>query len=198
MKKFLSVLLCGILVFFAGCTGSGEPSVGSLSEPGGEKVIRLVTDLGKNTEVHGIAPDTYSAQYALEQSLAELGELPEGYRVEVEVLPTDEAEYQSRLTRLRTEIMSGQGPDIYVLSVDETFWWDAQERLFPDPNKAMMDGYFLKLDDYVKNAEFMELEAMNPVVMDAGCTEDGRFILPMRYNFCFAWINEPFTDPGGS
>ena len=158
-----------------------------------------MTDLGKNSKYHtGAADDTVSAQYALEQALAELGNLPEGFQVEVEVLPTDEADFQSRLTRLRTEIMSGLWPDIYVLSTDDYLPFDSQERLFPDANKAMLDGYFLQLDDYIENAQYMKLEEMNSVVMDAGCTPEGRFMLPMRYTFSFSRINESVTDSGGS
>ena len=213
MKRFLSLILCTALVLFAAlcsaCTGNGHspaPDEGESAqvgetdtENGDEKVIRLVTDLGRNANfITGAEDDTDIVQYALDHALDYLGGLPDGYRVEVEVLPLDEADFQSRLTRLRAEIMAGQGPDIYVLSTDDLFWMESQDRLFPDPQKAMTDGYFLQLDDYVENAQFMKLEEMNPVVMDAGCTPEGRFLLPLRYTFGFAWINEPVTDTGGS
>ena len=194
MKKVLLLVFCGILVLFASCTtdrNSSRPNFPAENAAGAGKVLRLVTDLGMTAEHFGFPSDTLSAQYAVDQAFELIGGLPEGCRVEVEVLPLDEADYQSRLTRLRTEIMSGQGPDIFALATD---FLDV-ERLFPDPNKAMLDGYFLKLDDYVERAEFMELDKMNSAVMDAGRTAEGRFVLPMRYTFGYSLFYEPVTDP---
>ncbi|MCH5353425.1 MAG: hypothetical protein J1E06_08160 [Acutalibacter sp.] len=206
MKKVFSCVLCLALIcaVFSACTvkrHEGESPVNSStvnfsdSSAAGtdaeEKVIHLVTDFGMIAELAGRTASSEDAQLALEQALDYWGALPEGYRVEVEVLPTDDAEYESRLTRLKVEIMSGGGPDIYVMNLeDRRFQEKNRERLFPDAHKAMTDGFFLQLDDYVEHAEFMELEAMNPVVMDAGCTENGRFILPMRYSFLFCSVKE--------
>ena len=221
MKKVLSYVLCLLLIcaVFSACTVKtpGNDSPGNQAQenrsqenlsPGNsspvnssddsadgadteEKVIHLVTDLGKIAESRNQGSSDESAQIALNQALDYLGGLPEGYRVEVEVLPTDDAEYESRLTKLKVEIMAGKGPDIYVMNLeDSSFMEENTERLFPDAHKAMTDGFFLRLDDYVENAQFMNLSEMNSMVMDAGCTPEGRFILPMRYSFPFCSVKE--------
>ena len=40
---------------------------------------------------------------------------------------------------------------------------------------------FLPLDSYIEKAQFMEWDKLTPVVMDAGRTEKGQFLLPMTY-----------------
>ena len=169
-------------------------------DPGGEKVIRIVTDLGRNYEHVTMSSNSNlsaDAQLALDQAFEYLGGLSAGYTVEVEVLPTDEADYQSAMTRLRTEVMSGKGPDVFVLTLeDAAFKERVHERIFPDPYKTMLDGHFLNLDSYMDKAKFMEFEDMNPVVMAAGCTSEGRFALPMRYTFSFIRTGVPVENPG--
>ena len=186
------VAVAVLVAAVSACTFTG-------GDPGGEKVIHLVTDLGHNAKFHtGVEDDTDLAQYALEQAMEKLGTLPVGYRVEVEVLPTNEADYQSRLTRIRTEIMSGEGPDIFLLSTDDLPRLNPQEHLFPDAQKAMADNLFLPLDDYVKSAKFMEFDKMNPTIMEAGCTADGRLILPMHYTYGAVRTTLPLADNGVS
>ena len=215
MKKTLSSVLCLLLLLasLSGCTvktppestSGGTSSVTEQSGPsvdesntagGDEKVIRLLTDMGHNAMRMGATYDQFSAQYVMDQFLENMGGLPEGYRLEVEVMPVEEAEFQSSLTRLRTEIMSGNGPDIYVLSTADAAPFFRQERVFPNTEKAMEDGFFLPLDSYMETAQFMEFEDMNPLVMEAGCTLEGRFVLPLRYTFGAVRVTEPVNDTG--
>ena len=168
---------------------------------GTEKVIHILTDLGINTELVNLSvlSSSFDAQGAIDISMRVLNvKLPEGFSVEVEVMPTDKDEYQARLTRLRTEIMAGKGPDIYVLSTSNLIgpMVSPWECIFPDTEKAMLDGRFLKLDDYMDKAELMEFGDMNPTIMEAGCTPEGRFVLPMAYTFSAARITEPVNDTG--
>ena len=212
MKKIVSIALAVLLLLslFAGCkkdtnspvaasvaSADGESgAVGEESSAGDEKVIHLLTDLGNNAKRAGAADSQYSAQVVMDQFLASKDILPEGYRLEVEVMPTDETEFQTRLKRLRTEIMSGKGPDIYVLSSANYSPLFPQERVFPNTKKAMEDGFFLNLDSYMETAQFMEFDDMNPTVMAAGCTSEGRFILPTRFTFSATKVLEPVTDAG--
>ncbi len=167
---------------------AGVPAAGSsgLSQ---KKTVHVVTNLGKNWQTcTGIEGDEISAQYAMERALAYFGGLPDGVEVEVEVLPTDDADLQSRLTRIKTEIMSGGGPDVFVMSCCST--WGKQEWLFNSPKKAMLDGYFLPLDDYIENAQIMEWDKLTPAIMEAGAIEGRQFVLPMFYSYGAAKATE--------
>ena len=166
-----------------------------------EKVIRILTDLGNNAKSAADVSlfPSLDAQGALETAMRVLNvELPEGFRVEVELMPTNADEYQTRLERLRIEIMAGEGPDIYVLSTADLYgpMLDPWECIFPDTERAMLDERFLNLDDYMGKAELMEFDKMNPTIMEAGCTPEGRFVLPMAYSFSAARITEPVNDTG--
>ena len=163
---------------------------------GEDRVIHILTDLGHNADLAtGFTNTSIDGQKAIDTAMEALQvELPAGFTVEVEVMPTDETEFQTRLTRLRTEIMSGKGPDIYVLSTWTLAGLYPQECLFPDTEKAMLDGRFLKLDDYMDKAQYMEIADMNPTIMEAGCTPEGRFALPMAYTFSALKTREPVTN----
>ena len=211
MKKLCSVILAVLLLLalFAGCKeDASSPVTASVASVGGqsseagedasaddEKVIHLLTDLGNNALRAGAADSQYSAQEVMDYFLAKEDVLPEGYRLEVEVMPIDGPDFENRLNHLRTEIMSGKGPDIYVLSSADFAYKCQQERVFPNTKKAMEDGYFLNLDSYMDKAQFMEFDDMNPTVMAAGCTSAGRFVLPTRFTFNAIQVREPVSDP---
>ncbi|MBP3704706.1 MAG: hypothetical protein J6I98_04140, partial [Clostridia bacterium] len=79
----------------------------------------------------------------------------------------------------RTEIMSGDGPDLYIVNCRKGL--NNREPLFPVPEKAMTGGLFLSLDDYIDNAQFMEWDKHTKAIMDAGRDEYGQQIVPMAY-----------------
>ena len=81
-----------------------------------------------------------------------------GLTVELEILPTDPQEREARLTQLRTIIMSGAGPDVYLLPTGGTLTTDyvneyhhrvtqttQVEPLFLDVTQAMRSGQFLDI-----------------------------------------------------
>lgn len=200
MKRAFSIALAVfiLILLFAGCKADKSASGKDARTAGGEKVIHILTDLGHNANLATRFTNTsIDGQKAIDTAMEALQvELPAGFTVEVEVMPTDETEFQTALTRLRTEIMSGKGPDIYVLSTWTLAGLYPQECLFPDTEKAMLDGRFLNLDDYMDKAQYMEFEDMNPTIMQAGCTPEGRFALPMAYRFSVLKSRESITDTG--
>ncbi len=85
------------------------------------------------------------------------------------------------MLRIKTEIMAGGGPDVFVMSCCPIH--GRQEWLFPNPKKAMLDGYFLPLDDYIKNARIMEWDKLTPTIMEAGKIGETQLALPMFYSY---------------
>jgi ABC-type glycerol-3-phosphate transport system substrate-binding protein len=83
-------------------------------------------------------------------------------KVNVEVLPEEKEARSVKLQKLRTEIMSGNGPDIYLLNGFETYEDEALEPLFTDIEKTMESGIFAGLnknmekDDYWKSGDYKE------------------------------------------
>lgn len=119
------------------------------------------------------------------------------FHVEIEMLPTDADGQQVReqqLQRIRTEIMAGKGPDIFICDNYNNVTIDvrplggsmAAGALFSFPTRAMENHLFLPLDDYIENAQFMEFDQLEPLVMAAGRNEEGQQILPMAFDL---WLS---------
>ncbi len=207
MKKFclkapfLFVIAVLLLLFeiFSACTLQEEPAalrilVGIPYEPtyafGGEK--RVAEDFADYLQfTGGIERDD----------------------VEIEFLPLEEAERSVRLSSLRTEIMSGKGPDVFVLGSDlplgkerveylETLKSDnplvrtviVRERLFQSPQRSMESGAFLPLDSYLKNAQFFDSSVIEPAILAAGQTDEGQMILPLTFTMPTAVYEKASTD----
>lgn len=76
------------------------------------------------------------------------------------------------LTKLRTEIMSGRGPDLFVLNAIHL-------RLIQDPDKQMRAGVFADLAPYL---DTIAAEAtLNETVLAAGRVGEAQYLLPLYY-----------------
>ena len=101
--------------------------------------------------------------------------------VEIEYLPRYGTERETALERIRTEIMSGGGPDLFLVACNEKDP-TAAEALFTMPEKAMELALFLPLDEYMENNTYLtEWDKMNAAVLAAGRNEEGQQIIPLSY-----------------
>ncbi len=98
-----------------------------------------------------------------------------------ETLPPEGQERSAALSRIRTEILAGKGPDVFIC----TCWAPGigEEGLFKFPNQAIENRIFLPLDDYISGAKYMEWDRLLPVVMEAGKGDEGQMLLPLAYTF---------------
>ena len=84
------------------------------------------------------------------------------------------------LQRIRTEIMAGEGPDVFLMRYTPAWKfaaggvmiendYEGTDFLFRYPEKAMETGLFLPLDEYIENnAELGEWDEIVQPVLDAG------------------------------
>lgn len=110
-----------------------------------------------------------------------------GLTVVIDILPTDESVREVRLSQLRSQIMSGNGPDVYLLPSGNTLLLDQNARLyvdalFPDVKQAMYNGVFLDVAPYYDSDLFLETASLKKEVMAAGCIDAMRYVLPLRFN----------------
>lgn len=173
MKRTIKILaaLFAILLSFTAC--GSEKAAGPL---------RICIECTALREV-------FQAEDAVQNFLAnavDYGVIESVDGVEFEVIPYGpdaDAERKGVLTRLRTEIASGEGPDIFIIGRTADGYYANDDTLFRYPERAIAQSRFLKLDEYIENAQFMEWDKLLAPVMDAGRTEDGQFLLPMTYTF---------------
>ena len=166
MKKLLCILLSFLLLIslFAGCAGS--------------KRLRVCIDLSyaDNADNQRLNQWLYDLQYELE-------EFDGVENLVFEFIPTGGAERETALDRMRTEIMSGGGPDLFLINCAGAYNSAPNgEALFKMPEKAMALGLFLPLDEYMENnSVHAEWDKMTDVILDAGRNGEGQMIIPVTY-----------------
>ena len=185
MKKLALLLTVCLLAWsaFAGCQTQDTPQP---PEPSGSEASASSTAQEGDPVVLCIEDSFEQDAYELENYLKTTGVETE---YEFLVLPNNTEDRETELTRLRTEIMAGEGPDAFILNatipgyVTDLSTMEPREALFPNVEKSMYSHLFLDLEDMAQSSEIIDLESCNQTVMDVGVTGDGRFLLPLTYPF---------------
>ena len=190
MKRRLFLVLSLIFLFSIAAAVSGCQSAS-------EDAFWVLTEQSK--------PDGMNLQ--LELAVEQLRKEYPDVEMNVEILPLEETVRELRLRQIRTQIMAGEGPDVFLLptgtevTVDEAF--DAEpvsiSPLFPDVNQAMRIGLFADLSVQYDSDEELDKSALNQTVMDAGCVGTGRYVFPLRYTMPVLFFysgNVPGGEPG--
>lgn len=142
--------------------------------------------------------------YQAETIARQFEEDHEGITVQIEILPTEEEERKIYLKQLRTQIMAGEGPDVYLLPTGDLVSTDmatrftqyratleySMEPLFRDVMQAMYNGIFADVSQYYDADVELHTEELNQDVMNAGVIDGCRYVLPIRYD-----MQALFTDP---
>lgn len=95
--------------------------------------------------------------------------------IEFDSIPYEGSAREIAMDRIRTEIMAGGGPDVFIVTTQ------GSNSLFPIPEKAMQEGVFLPLDTYIQNMAQSEWDKLTPAVLEAGRTDEGQVLVPMMY-----------------
>ena len=102
---------------------------------------------------------------------------------QVTYIPIDETQRAGICKRLRTELMTGKGTDIYILSEYKRNGGisEAEETLLlPDANKTLDSGVFKDVSEYTEDDESFQ-KCFAPV-MEAGAVEGKQYILPFSFD----------------
>ena len=110
-------------------------------------------------------------------------EIEGGLEVEIIEISTNSSVNDLKISELRTEIMAGKGPDVFLLECTPPEQEETNSDLFMNLEKSMETGLFLPLDEYIENAKYINISTWNQVVLDAGKTEEGQVVLPLYYRF---------------
>lgn len=98
------------------------------------------------------------------------------------------------LTRVKTEILAGKGPDLFLIESPASYLGNRGGSVFQFPKKAMQNHLLLPLDGYIGKSERIEWDKLLPQVMEAGRNDEGQQILPMNFGFNVkAFDKEQFT-----
>lgn len=197
MKKIISLIMC--MVLFVSCFTACESQENIDKETTGPETRGVAKNEKKDDD------DTITITIACDDAVHDdtkilrdmYRALHKDYNVEIEFesLPNDSnagyADYKSTITRLRTEIMAGKGPDIFILPTwdvsryrDDNFNpLDRKEPLFPDVEDAMRNHIFLDLDDYIAKSDIINMNDHRSIIMDAGKVDGKQMVMPLLFDF---------------
>lgn len=166
-KRALALLLALILALPLCLSGCGEKDAGPL---------RICVDVGGRGKFsRGSSPSAVFEN--LLKNMADYGG-PED--VEVDYIPKEGADRESVIKHLKTELMSGSGPDLFIVDAfDGNFYND--QPVFPIPEQLIERRVFLPLDEYIEKAQFAQWDRLTPKVMEAGRGSEGQILVPLAY-----------------
>lgn len=187
IQKYTLILLAFLVLMLPGCT-QNTPSVHSsvrkidlnISEPITLRIMLEPYDPEFEAYVQTLIDD-FTAIY-------------EDITIETEWLPTGqdekyyliwEEERPKHLTAVYDEIEGEGGPDLYLLHGTNHF----KDKLFPDVNIAMRQGYFADLNEFYMTDDALGREDLSDAVMDAGVVNGARYLLPISYDYSVACVD---------
>lgn len=193
-KLLLLFLLVLILIFSPGCSNTERINTNgtytqvhaeSAKKSSGPKAVSILVDL-----IDGGGPPD-----AITKTLNEVPGYGKDFIYKIETIPQIGEDRDSAITRVRTEILAGKGPDLFLCS-QKIYGVNAgpeEMPLFKFPVQSMSNHIFLPLDGYIDEAQYIDWNSLQPVVMDAGRNEEGQQIIPLAYTFQVTLFDNSYT-----
>lgn len=179
MKKIVSLIIAGT-VLLSLCSGCQNEKKTYESVPMDENVETI--EAQPNEDSLTVCVDASNAS-TLKRLLDCWEDLNEGVHAEFVVIPDDESAAEIKISEIQAEIMSGGGPDVFIVSCKNPNAEEQMQVMFPNPEQVMYTNIFLPLDEYLQRAQYMDMSVLNQTVMEAGQTGEGQMILPMYYDY---------------
>ena len=198
----VTVVVLG-LIFLPGLFQNQEdllPAAASNDEP---VVIKVLSERGTQSylNANSIIPEN------LGKIVSDFNLSHDQIQVEVSYLPLDENDRKIALQNMRTEIMAGKGPDVFllptggVMQVNQDssggYSFDEAQTLFPDVELAMRALYFADLSDYYDADEDLKKEELQQDVMNAGVLDGARYVLPLGFDMNTVVVDLDNLDEAG-
>lgn len=127
---------------------------------------------------------------SLKKTICDLGGPSE---IILEYPPISGDERDAYLTSLRTEILAGKGPDVFICMTGPAYVMDLSQMIdgavsgnwvdpvFGFPQQAMKHNLFLCLDEYIPKFRYTDWDSLTPVVMKAGKYNQKQYLLPLSF-----------------
>lgn len=135
----------------------------------------------------------------LNRWIAEFEAEHEGITIVLEQLPQDSESRNPMLQQIRSELMSGNGPDILILpnALSDQDALNPKKPLFNDVAQAMRNGLFSDLSDFYDQDDSLGTADLQEAVMDAGVVDGHRYVLPLRYDLPVVYVDKTaFSQTG--
>lgn len=178
MKK--AAALCAAVLMTVGCaacSGGGEQTQSEASrEPAASEASEPVT-----LQIYLLAQYADpTVHYPIYEALMDYQEAHPNLNLEF-ISPKGVnymEEREAMISQLNAEILSGGGPDLFIMEGYRT----TEINLFPDIEKAMVNGTFLDLTEAMEKQGLSREEDFYTAVLDAGQWEGRQYILPLGFS----------------
>ena len=160
----------------AACAGGMETAAGEApSRPQGEQAAETVT-LSVYLPAQYADPTTH---YPIYEKLMDYQQAHPNIELTfVSPASSDLAEREAVISQLSAEILSGGGPDLFIMEG----YRRTESNLFPDIEKAMANGTFLDLTEAMERQGLSREEDFYTAVLDAGQWEGRQYVLPLGFS----------------
>ena len=173
-KRWISLILllaAVLVVCLCGCTEQENVP----TEPtDGTRTLRVLSS--SELSVYGPVEENFLANH-------------EDVKIEFQRIPMDAEEREVFLEQLRVEIMAGKGPDVYIMTQDDT--------VFRDVAQSIRNGLFMDIGEYYDGDTGLDHSGFNASIMEAGVYEGGRYVLPLRYDTPVLCLTEEAVSESG-
>lgn len=162
LRNSVSLICVGVMMIgIAGC--------GQEKKSGENRTLQVVTDGRLYDMVH-------SAENFIEGS-------EEGMNVEVQRLSDDPKTRETEIQKLRTEIMAGKGPDVFLLDGWKVDVTEGNMPLFENPYQTIQSGALASLDKYMEKDDYWEESTYQKALLKAGEYDGRQYILPLSISY---------------
>lgn len=159
----LNIKLCFFLLFIMFLLGGCSESSGA------EKELEVLIEPQFRDQVKE------AAKYMKEQT-------PQ-VSITIRELPADGEERELEIERLRTQIMAGKGPDVYLINSASDGATQMEAPLFSNPYKTMQSGALASLDRYMESDSYWEEGSYREEFLLPGKYQGQQYIIPLSCNF---------------
>ena len=163
MINRLNIKLCFFLLFVMFLLGGCSESSGA------EKELEVLIEPQFRDQVKE------AAKYMKEQT-------PQ-VSITIRELPADGEERELEIERLRTQIMAGKGPDVYLINSASDGATQMETPLFSNPYKTMQSGALASLDRYMESDSYWEEGTYREEFLLPGKYQGQQYIIPLSCNF---------------
>lgn len=195
-RKTMGLLFLLVVLVLSGCAQQQKPE--QRIEETGPYTLRVLTDRSADNDMNFQVTELAKRFEADNPDVT----------IALDIMPWEPTARAAYLEQLRTEIMAGRGPDVYLLPTDGVTYGDSElvpgawgyrfaEVLFADVNQVMRRGIFADISQYYDSDATLGKDGLQPQVMDAGVVEGQRYVLPLRFGMPLLFANEELLESHG-
>ena len=188
----MAIILALFLLILVGCNEINDD---------GPITLRILSNA--NTSMSS-SSGAYGMDYEIRRLIQEYEAVHENVTIELEFLPASDEERATRIEQLRTEIMAGNGPDIFLMSPYKleqvgynSYQTELDEGLFSDVEQSMHNGLFYDISALYDADDELNIQELATGVMNAGVIDGARYMLPLRYTYPVIYADKEALEKAG-